>query len=133
MAANIPYILELTFGMQIVYTILLASVKASMLFFFIRVFVTPVMQLASKITLGFVVTWMVAYLGACIFLCNPISAQWTGLGKCGVYMPMIQSLIATNAIGDIIIMLLPMHSIWTLNTRRTDKVGITSCFALGLA
>ena len=119
--------------MQIVYVILLAAVKASMLFFFIRVFVTPWMQLASKITLGFVALWMIAFLGACIFLCNPISAQWTAQGECGLYMPMIQSLIATNAIGDIIIMLLPMHSIWTLHTRKTDKIGITSCFALGLA
>jgi hypothetical protein len=133
LAANIPYILELTFGMQIVYTILLASVKASMLFFFIRVFVTPWMQLASKITLGFVLMWMISYLGACIFLCNPISAQWTAQGDCGEYMPMIQSLIATNAVGDIIIMLLPMRSIWTLHTHKTEKIGITSCFALGLA
>lgn len=119
--------------MQIIYVLLLAAVKASMLFFFLRVFVTPFVQRASKATLAFVASWVIAYLGACIFLCNPVSAQWTGLGKCGEYMPMIQSLIATNAIGDVIIMALPMHSIWSLNMRSTDKVGITSCFALGLA
>ena len=119
--------------MQIIYVTLLAAVKASMLCFFIRVFVTPFMQRASKITLVFVVMWTLAYLGSCIFLCHPIEAQWTGIGKCGAYIPMIQSLIATNAIGDVIIMALPMHSIWSLNTRRTDKIGITSCFALGLA
>lgn len=55
------------------------------------------------------------------------------MGKCGAYIPMIQSLIATNAIGDLIIMALPMQSIWSLHTRRAEKIGITSCFALGLA
>ncbi|KAM5344206.1 hypothetical protein ACJ41O_012743 [Fusarium nematophilum] len=131
--ANVPFILKLTFGMQIVYVTLLASVKASMLCFFIRVFPTPFMQKASKAALVFVAMWLIAYLGSCIFLCQPVSAQWTGQGKCGAYIPMIQSLIATNAIGDLIIMAMPMHSIWNLQTRRADKIGITSCFALGLA
>ncbi|KAI0025399.1 hypothetical protein F4780DRAFT_326935 [Xylariomycetidae sp. FL0641] len=133
LAANIPYILKLTFGMQIIYVLLLASVKASMLCFFLRVFVTTWMQRAAKITLGFVVFWMVSYLCACIFLCDPISGQWTGVGKCGAYIPMIQSLIATNAAGDLVIMALPMRVIWTLQTRKTDKIGITISFALGLA
>ncbi|KAK7414537.1 hypothetical protein QQX98_006564 [Neonectria punicea] len=130
---NVPFILQLTFCMQVVYVTLLASVKGSMLCFFIRVFPTRFMQSASKIALGFVGLWLVSYLCACIFLCKPVSAQWTGLGKCGVYMPMIQSLIATNALGDLIIMALPMHSIWSLQTRKSEKIGITSCFALGLA
>ena len=124
---------QLTFGMQIIYVILLASVKASMLFFFIRVFPTPFMQTASKIALAFLGFWTISYLGACIFLCHPVSAQWTGLGTCGKYIPMIQSLIATNAVADLIIMALPMHSIWSLNTRRSEKLGITACFLLGLA
>lgn len=76
---------------------------------------------------------MVSYLAACIFLCTPISGQWTGIGKCGAYIPMIQSLIATNALGDLVIMALPMKTIWSLQTRTTDKIGIMSCFALGIA
>lgn len=104
-----------------------------MLCFFLRVFPTTFMQLSSKLALGFVAMWVIAFLCACIFLCNPISAQWDGDGHCGAYMPMILSLIATNAVGDLIIMALPMHSIWSLQTRKADKIGITSCFALGLA
>lgn len=132
--ANVPFILKLTFCMQIIYVTLLAAVKASMLAFFIRVFPTTFMQRASKISLGFVGLWWIAYLGACIFLCSPVQAQWEAPLTCGgQYMPMIQSLIATNAVGDLIIMALPMHSVWGLKTRRAEKIGITSCFALGLA
>ncbi|KAI0895308.1 hypothetical protein F4806DRAFT_96018 [Annulohypoxylon nitens] len=133
LAANIPFILQLTFCMQIIYVTLLASVKASMLCFFLRVFVTPFMQRAAWVCLAFVGAWMVSYLAACIFLCTPISGQWTGIGKCGAYIPMIQSLIATNALGDLVIMALPMKTIWSLQTRTTDKIGIMSCFALGIA
>ncbi|KAI1339786.1 hypothetical protein F5Y15DRAFT_382106 [Xylariaceae sp. FL0016] len=133
LVANIVYIYQLTFGMQILYVTLLAAVKVSMLCFFIRVFVTPGVQLAAKITLAAVAAWWIAYLMACIFLCTPVRGQWTGEGHCGAYIPMIQSLIATNALGDLVIMALPMHRIWSLKTRTTDKIGITSCFALGLA
>ncbi|KAI0475298.1 hypothetical protein GGR56DRAFT_506341 [Xylariaceae sp. FL0804] len=133
LTSNLVYILQVTFGMQIVYVTLLAAVKVSMLCFYLRVFVTKGVQLASKISLGVVVLWWIAYLCSCIFLCNPIEGQWTGVGQCGSYIPMIQSLIATNAMGDLIIMTLPMHRIWSLKTRRTDKIGITACFALGLA
>ncbi|KAG8672333.1 hypothetical protein FPOAC2_05716 [Fusarium poae] len=134
LAANIPFILKLTFCMQIIYVTLLAAVKASMLSFFIRVFPTPFMQKASKAALAFVGLWTIAFLGACIFLCSPIQNQWEAPLQCkGQYMPMIQSLIATNALGDLIIMALPMHSVWGLKTRRAEKIGITSCFALGLA
>ncbi|KAM0541681.1 hypothetical protein ACHAPJ_013157 [Fusarium lateritium] len=131
--ANVPFILKLTFAMQVIYVTLLAAVKASMLAFFIRVFPTDFMQKGSKALLVFVGCWMVSYLAACIFLCTPVHAQWDQQGTCGQYIPMIQSLIATNAFGDLVIMAMPMHSVWNLKTRRAEKIGITSCFALGLA
>ncbi|CAJ2502386.1 Uu.00g097800.m01.CDS01 [Anthostomella pinea] len=133
LAANIVYILQVTFGMQIIYVTLLAIVKMSMLAFFIRVFVTPAVQRAAKITFGVLIVWMIAYICACIFICNPVEAQWTGAGQCGAYIHMIQSLIATNALFDVVIMAIPMHGIWTLQMRKTDKIGIMGCFALGLA
>jgi hypothetical protein len=119
--------------MQAIYVTLLAAVKASMLSFYIRVFPTSFMQKSSKAALVFVALWLISYLCACIFICHPVSAQWEAPLQCGNYIAMIQSLIATNAIGDLIIMALPMQSVWSLKTRRAEKIGITSCFALGLA
>lgn len=89
-----PLTPQVTFCMQIIYVLLLSAVKASMLCFFLRIFVTPYVQKASKIGLAIVGLWTIAYLCACIFLCNPVEGQWTGIGKCGTYMTMIQSLIA---------------------------------------
>ncbi len=126
-----PY--QIVFGQQIVYVVALSVVKASMLAFFLRVFVTTRLHIAATFMLVFVVVWMVCYVCACVFLCHPVSAQWTGQGTCGAYVPMIQSLIATNIASDLVIMSLPMPSIWSLQARTTEKIGITACFALGLA
>ncbi|TLD15707.1 uncharacterized protein PgNI_00286 [Pyricularia grisea] len=131
--ANVPFILQLTFGMQLVYVTLLALTKASMLCFYLRVFSTPWMKRASIISLAVIAAWWVSYVCACIFICDPVSAQWTGVGKCGQYISMIQSLIATNAIGDVVIMMMPMKQIWSLKMRKTDKVGVSASFLLGTA
>lgn len=130
---NVPWILQVSFGMQPVYITLLALCKAGMLCFFLRVFPTRFMQWSSKVALVFVIAWSIACVFASIFLCNPVSAQWTGQGKCGAYIPLIQPLIATNAVGDIIIMPLPMHSLWNLQKRTVEKLAIMSCFGLGTA
>ncbi|KAH7243145.1 hypothetical protein MRS44_002354 [Fusarium solani] len=112
---NVPWILQVSFGMQPVYITLLALCKASMLCFFLRIFPTRFMQWSSEFALGFVI------------------AAVDGQGKCGAYIPFIQSLIATNAVGDIIIMALPMHSLWNLQKRTVEKLAIMSCFGLGTA
>lgn len=119
--------------MQPVYITLLALCKASVLCFFLRVFPSRFMRISSKIGLGLVAAWNVSCVFASIFLCNPISAQWTGQGKCGAYIPFIQSLIATNAVGDVIIMALPMRSLWQLQKRTVEKIAIMSCFGLATA
>jgi hypothetical protein len=129
----VPWILELTYGMQPVYIVLLALCKASMLFFFLRIFPTRRMIIASKIALGIVAMWTISFVFASIFFCTPISAQWTNQGKCGAYIPFIQSIIATNAAGDLIIMAMPMQSLWTLQKRTQEKLAIMLCFSLASA
>jgi hypothetical protein len=119
--------------MQPVYIALLALCKASMLFFFLRIFPTKFMVYTSKIALVVVLLWAVAFIFTSIFLCTPISAQWTGMGKCGEYIPFIQSIIATNAAGDLIIMAMPMQSLWQLQKRTQEKLAIMLCFSLASA
>ncbi|CAG9948438.1 unnamed protein product [Clonostachys rosea f. rosea IK726] len=130
---NVPWILQVSFGMQPVYITLLALCKASMLCFYLRIFPTQFMKYASIICLVLVGLWNIACVFASIFLCKPISAQWTGQGVCGAYIPFIQSVIATNAAGDLVVMALPMRSLWHLQKRKTEKLAIMACFSLATA
>ncbi|RYP60853.1 hypothetical protein DL769_007953 [Monosporascus sp. CRB-8-3] len=130
---NFSYIVKVIFGMQYAYVVALAATKASVLCFYLRVFATASVARASKWLLGFCVIWALAFIFAPIFLCRPVSAQWTRLGKCGDHIPLILSSIISNVVSDLVIMWLPMPSIWSLQARKTDKIGIMACFALGLA
>ncbi|KAH8646884.1 hypothetical protein BX600DRAFT_390444 [Xylariales sp. PMI_506] len=133
LAVNIPFILLMSYIMEIIYVFCLASAKASMLLFYRRAFLTTWMQRAVDTILVILAIWTICFECACIFLCKPASAFWTGEGTCGDFIPMIQVLIATNAVGDLVVMALPMSTIWSLHMRKTEKLGIMSCFALGLA
>ncbi|KAI1847067.1 hypothetical protein JX265_006739 [Neoarthrinium moseri] len=130
---NVPFIFLMSFIMEIIYVLCLAASKASMLFFYRRVFSTPKMLKAVDVVLGLLAVWTICFECACIFLCRPVNGFWTGQGVCGDFIPMIQSLIATNAVGDLVIMLMPMPIIWSLQMKTADKLGIMSCFTLGLA
>ncbi|RYP26302.1 hypothetical protein DL767_008097 [Monosporascus sp. MG133] len=130
---NVGYIIKVVFGMKLVYVVTLAATKASVLCFYLRVFAVTNVARASKWLLGFCVVWALTFMLAPILICRPVSAHWTGLGKCGDLVPLIEWSIITNIASDLVIMWLPMPSIWSLQARKTDKMSVMACFALGHA
>lgn len=70
-----------------------------------------------------------------VFLCDPVSQQWTlaRIGHCMDQITILKSLIVTNVITDLFIVVLPVRTIWQLQMRKTEKIVVTLCFAMGLA
>ncbi|KAH9909476.1 hypothetical protein F4778DRAFT_711631 [Xylariomycetidae sp. FL2044] len=133
--ANLPLILPLTFAFQLIYLAALGLIKSSILCFYIRVFVSRRMRLATHIMFGVVVAWALAHALAVIFVCTPVSYQWdlTLDGKCGDQITLFKSLIMTNILTDVAIILLPIYTVWQLKMRKTEKVAVTACFLIGTA
>ncbi|KXJ87145.1 hypothetical protein Micbo1qcDRAFT_32455 [Microdochium bolleyi] len=133
--ANSQFIFFLTFIMEMLYVPCLALSKASMLFFYRRVFSTSSMHRLIDISLVVLLCWTISFMAACIFICTPVNFFWlrVGEGKCGEYVPMIQALIATNAFGDLIIMAMPVQVVWGLQMKKTEKLGIMASFALAIS
>jgi hypothetical protein len=117
------------------------------------VFISTRTLLAVKVMFGVVATWAVAHALAVIFICTPVSFQWDLTiigGKCGDQIKLFQSIITSNIITDVMIMLLPIYSmypaylfakssslttriaVWHLKMRMTEKVAVTACFLIGI-
>lgn len=66
-----------------------------------------------NVTIVFCVVWALSHFLANVFVCSPVSAQYNlqdaATGTCGNQNTLFQSLVITNIIGDIIIMVLPMR------------------------
>ena len=119
--------------MSLLYVTILAVIKASMLCFFMRVFVTTFIQRLSIFFMVVLAAWGIGFCMGFVFLCDPVSAQWTREGKCGDNVPLVQALISSNILSDIVIMVMPMYNVWKLQTRTSEKLGIMASFALGFA
>jgi hypothetical protein len=118
----------------LIYLWTLACLKLSQLCLYNRVFS---LHLRQWIWLGtsLVIIWAVAFTFSFIFLCKPIKQQWSleRLGHCIDQMMVLKSLIATNIATDVFIFILPIRSVWKLQMRKTEKIAVISCFALGAA
>jgi hypothetical protein len=103
----------------------LCLVKSSILCFYMRAFASTRLMLAVKVMFGVVATWAFSHALAVIFICSPVSFQWdlTLAGKCGDQIKLFQSIITTNIITDVLIMLLPIYS---TSIPYLDSTGVRS-------
>lgn len=128
--------LKIIYAQQIVYLVALGTIKASVLFFYLRVFgASGLTRTLTYATMALVGMWMVSYIFAASFLCNPVRKSWMPAidGKCGDQLAMDESMVITNIATDIVIMVLPMYTIWRLKLRMVERMGLMAAFSLGLA
>ncbi|GKT54356.1 hypothetical protein ColTof4_06500 [Colletotrichum tofieldiae] len=131
---NLQYILKATFAFTLIYLWALATLKLSQLWFYYRAFA---LQLKWWILLvgGIVIAWALIFTFVFIFLCDPISQQWTvqRIGHCMDQILVLKCIIMTNVVTDLFIVILPIWTVWKLQMRKTEKMAVIACFALGLA
>lgn len=128
--------MKVVLSFQLLYMASLTFVKCSVLVFYKRIFVSDGMQKLSTITLGFVLAWCIGHMFAMVFICHPVAFWWDISipgGYCLDQLPIYVSLIITNIFSDIVIMCLPMFTIWELKMKTTEKLALTAAFALGIA
>ncbi|KAK4189410.1 hypothetical protein QBC35DRAFT_514007 [Podospora australis] len=106
---NLEFMLKITFIFTLVYLWTLTALKLSQLWFYLRAFS---LQLRS---------W--------------ILAQWTLMrtGRCLDQILVLKCIIMTNILTDLMIVVLPVRTVWKLQMRITEKVAVLGCFAIGLA
>lgn len=54
-------------------------------------------------------------------------------GHCMDQVLVLKCIIMSNVITDLMIIVLPVRTVWGLQMRKTEKLAILSCFALGFA
>jgi hypothetical protein len=129
---NLPVIMQITFAFTLVYIWCLTALKMSQLALYMRVFTLQLRGWVYGVG-GIVIVWALVFNFLFIFLCDPISQQWTveRVGHCMDQILLLKALILTNMITDIFIVLLPIRSVWKLQMRKTEKLAVLACFGLG--
>lgn len=117
-----------------IYPAIVTCVKLSILCFYRRIFTTPAFRLASSVMLGLSVAWFIAIEIASICTCIPIDHFWdlAKPGKCINYNNFFLSYSIIEIVIDLIILVMPLPSIWSLQLSRRNKWVVTAIFSVGI-
>jgi len=117
------------------YNLALTFTKTSIIFFYLRIFVTPRMRIACFIVLAFIIAYGIELFFAGTFTCSPVSFFWDKTipnGKCINEKVAWFANAALNMASDFTIIILPIPAITKLNMPTRQKIVLMLILAVGL-
>ncbi|KAJ4296368.1 hypothetical protein N0V90_006413 [Kalmusia sp. IMI 367209] len=130
--------LKMLYAGQLSQILAIGPAKISVLFFYRRIFRGTVFKVANWTLIALVIIWMIGFFFANMFECVPIREAFVnapGMGgnpKCIKALPMYLAQVYSDAILDILILVLPMPLVWKLHLPTKQKLGVIGIFLLGL-
>jgi len=92
-------------------------------------------QLCIWVVLAFVVGWTISFFFSHLFTCYPITVfiePYYG-NKCVETVPMFLSLLYTDVVADIVILILPIPMVLGVQLPLRKKLAVIGMFMLGAA
>ncbi|PMD33685.1 hypothetical protein L207DRAFT_589244 [Hyaloscypha variabilis F] len=130
---NLEGLRKLYYISQIMYSLILAAAKMSILFLYLRIFLNKTFRLATYITMACVLGQTIAFALVIAFQCTPVDSYWdtTIPGKCIHSQAFVYSAAGINILEDLIIMFLPVMELRALKLDLRKKFALGFMFALG--
>ncbi|KXH60139.1 CFEM domain-containing protein [Colletotrichum salicis] len=136
---EITRFMQIFFAFEVIYTLSISALKASILFFYIRVFsmVSRTFSLVLWCTQAFNFLFCLAFTVANLNQCRPFSNAWEAWdgrhpGYCINVYAMFIAHAAINIALDVWMLGLPVTQVLWLNLRKRQKVEIVVMFGLGV-
>ena len=110
--------------------------KCSLLFFYRRIFRGKFFSYITWATIGLATIWGVSFFFVLLFLCSPIpvyvryGSEAVGL-HCVNVSQVYYSLAISDVLIDIVIFIIPIPFVWRLHMKPSQKIAVSSIFALG--
>ncbi|KAJ2972262.1 hypothetical protein NUW58_g9222 [Xylaria curta] len=119
---------------EVIYSVVIVSVKWSILAFYRRIFPQRWFHLALLGVAVFMGAWMFTTVFAIIFQCLPIEFNWDQTIESGHCIAIGQFALVTsilNVVTDVSILVLPLPLVWELNVTPRRRWTLSVLFALG--
>jgi hypothetical protein len=131
---NLGHILKMLVSYELMYATAISTIKLSILFFYLRVFVNRGLRMATIAALIFVSVWSIGNFLQVFLICRPFAKTYTpGMeGECGDQVASFIAIGSFNIITDVIILTLPLPTVWALKMSTPAKLGLTGVFLVGL-
>lgn len=111
--------------------------KISILLLYLRLFPDEKFRLIVKIGVAFCSLACFLFTITCLLQCSPISFRWTFWdyhheGEC-VNLPVMAWIhTCVNTVADVVVLILPLPTIWKMNLPLKKRTGVMFMFGIGL-
>lgn len=108
--------------------------KISILALYLRIFTDNRVRRACYVLIAILIANWIAFLFALTFQCSPVAFQWNKTipgGRCSNISAFYKSTSAPNIVTDIVIMILPIPTIWQLQVSTIRRIGLMFVFLVG--
>ncbi|KAK3503922.1 hypothetical protein B0T13DRAFT_144478 [Neurospora crassa] len=133
---NLVPILKLLVSYELIFATCISTVKLSVMFFYLRVFVNDSLRTATKIAMTFVLLWSTGNILQVFLICRPFRAAYDPMSApdavCGSQKASFIAIGAFNVVTDVVILTLPLPTVWGLKMSWTARAGLTGVFLIGL-
>lgn len=126
--------LKLDVAEEFIYNFSIFFPKLSILFLYARIFSTRNYRFAIWTIGSIVILTCLSGQIMGVAICRPFSYVWDksdSNGHCGNLAAAYRYISVPNLLTDICILILPLHGVWHLQTKRIHKIGLTATFLLG--
>ncbi|KAF3283691.1 hypothetical protein TWF173_000072 [Orbilia oligospora] len=125
-----------SFATQLTFTWAVSLTKLSILLFYLRFCTTKAFKISIYCTIAFLVAWTINWTFLVTFQCVPVEAYWR-LPKSGDFCIPLQNEMhllhgSTNLVTDILVLLLPVPTVWSLQMPMRQKLTLIGVFTLGI-
>jgi hypothetical protein len=124
--------------LEILYFLLIAIVKLSLLFFYLRIFPKPLIRKLLWGTIAFTTLYGISYSITAVFQCSPISYSWLQYADAGARSGKcinINLIAWTNGIISILLdiwmLALPLYEVFRLQLSWRRKISVALMISVG--
>jgi len=126
-------ILKMFYAQQMLYILIQAFAKASIAFFYARVFINRRFQLVIKCLIVLFFTQGIMFMMLLVFQCRPIESNWDRYikGRCFNVAAIAYGGAACSILEDILLIILPIPELLKLQLSSKKRTALVFMFALG--
>jgi hypothetical protein len=107
--------------------------KLALLAFYNVIFTMRRFKLISYTLMGACVFYPIVFLPIFMTQCKPLAAYWNFTpGKCRPIQNQAYATVSINMVLDLVVVALPLPTIWALQMPLSKKIGVSFLFSLGL-
>ena len=113
----------------------MTTIRAAIILVYISIFPLRSVSIACYTILAINVAFGVSAVLADCLICQPISYRWgvsTAGGSCGNQKALDLDVAVLNLLLDVVVVVLPMPTLWKLPLAKGRKAALTCMFGIGI-